>query len=165
MQGIRRWAKREAGISHSTLLKVFNGLKGKLPKLLKKPTQTPTPIDQIYAGMEAREGEKQKQLVTHRRREFKLRNAKIKQVLSLNEGKLVCEVPRCGFDFYRKYGDLGYGYAHVHHLIPLAKTGKEKTTKLDDLAIVCANCHAMIHRKGGCRELNGLLPKKPRKHA
>lgn len=59
-------------------------------------------------------------------------------------GKLVCEV--CDFDFEAVYGELGSGYAECHHLIPLAQLEKVRKTKLADLAIVCANCHRMLHR-------------------
>jgi 5-methylcytosine-specific restriction protein A len=57
-------------------------------------------------------------------------------------GSLTCEA--CGFDFVVKYGDRGDGFAECHHKIPLAESGSTKT-RLDDLAILCANCHRMIH--------------------
>ena len=58
----------------------------------------------------------------------------------------------CGFDFADAYGELGGGYIEVHHLDPLserdASEWTEKTrTSLDDVAVVCANCHRMIHRR------------------
>jgi hypothetical protein len=49
------------------------------------------------------------------------------------------------------------GYAHVHHLRPLSEARGSVTTRLEDLAIVCANCHAIIHRDGACRPLDGLI--------
>lgn len=103
-------------------------------------------------------------LVTHRRREAKLRNAKINEALAANDGKLECEVPGCEFDFLLHYGQIGYGYAHVHHRIPLsqAKQGGQKTA-LKDLAIVCANCHSMIHKGGECRDMRTLISRKPKK--
>jgi len=59
-------------------------------------------------------------------------------------GALVCEI--CGFDFADFYGDLGEGYAECHHLLPLSASGPTQRTKLSDLAIVCANCHRVLHR-------------------
>lgn len=70
-------------------------------------------------------------------------NAKKKQVLS-KTGKLECEV--CGFDFERVYGELGRGFAECHHLIPISELKHEQPTRLSDLAIVCSNCHRMLHR-------------------
>jgi 5-methylcytosine-specific restriction protein A len=84
--------------------------------------------------------------VSHLRRE---RNAAVtvakKEQAQALHGRLVCEV--CGFDFFAFYGNLGDGYCEVHHKIPLASLDGKRVTKLDDLAIVCSNCHRMIHRK------------------
>ncbi|MBD9402285.1 HNH endonuclease [Comamonas sp. CMM02] len=53
----------------------------------------------------------------------------------------------CGFDFERRYGELGRGYIHVHHLLPLASIGQEyQLNPEEDLRPVCPNCHAMLHR-------------------
>jgi len=101
-----------------------------------------------------------RRFVAHRVRENRLRHAKIREALLTNKGKLVCEVPRCGFDFEKRYGKLGAGYAQVHHLRLLSSVPKKGIrTKLSDLAIVCANCHAMIHKGGECRPLKDLIPR------
>ncbi|MDN5896921.1 MAG: HNH endonuclease, partial [Nocardioides sp.] len=54
-----------------------------------------------------------------------------------------CEV--CAFDFGATYGALGEGYVEVHHRLPLHASGPVKT-RLEDLALLCSNCHRMIHR-------------------
>jgi len=54
----------------------------------------------------------------------------------------------CGFDFEARYGEIGNGYIHVHHLRPLSEIGT--TYRLDpvnDLRPVCPNCHAMLHQQ------------------
>jgi 5-methylcytosine-specific restriction enzyme A len=103
------------------------------------------------------EGTQRLRFILHRRREGELRRAKIAEVLA-RDGKLVCEVPNCDFDFKERYSLLGEGYAQVHHLIPLKKAPPEgRKIFLKDLAVVCANCHVMIHRNGECRPLEGLL--------
>jgi 5-methylcytosine-specific restriction endonuclease McrA len=58
--------------------------------------------------------------------------------------RLSCEV--CGFDFEEKYGSVGHAFAEVHHLKPLSSSQKARTVQLSDLAIVCSNCHRMLHR-------------------
>ncbi|MEU2617534.1 HNH endonuclease [Streptomyces sp. NPDC007157] len=80
----------------------------------------------------------------HRRRERNkgLRKKKIAAVLRQG-GTLACEA--CGFDFEEVYGDRGSGYIECHHVVPLHEAG-EGRTKLSDLALICANCHRMIHR-------------------
>lgn len=158
-QGMRRWAKRDNGASHPKLFQEFGRLKSMLPRIAIKKVAPDRTFDQTFAGMEAQEGAVQRRLQTHRRREAKLRIAKIQQALKSGGGRLVCEVPKCGFDFFKRYGPLGYGYAHVHHLLPLASAGARGTkTTLDDLAVVCANCHAMIHKDGENRDLADLIP-------
>jgi hypothetical protein len=69
---------------------------------------------------------------------------KKKRAVLSTTGTLACEV--CRFDFSAKYGELGRGFAECHHLTPLALLAKTRATKLEDLAIVCANCHRMLHR-------------------
>lgn len=54
----------------------------------------------------------------------------------------------CGWDFELAYGSWGAGYAEVHHLTPLGHDSAiRKTDAQCDLAVLCANCHRMVHRK------------------
>ncbi|MBS1545771.1 MAG: HNH endonuclease [Bacteroidetes bacterium] len=54
----------------------------------------------------------------------------------------------CGFDFQARYGLLGAGFIHVHHLNPLSSTKKaHRIDPVHDLRPVCPNCHAMLHRR------------------
>ena len=58
---------------------------------------------------------------------------------------LACEV--CGFQFPDKYPkELADGYIEVHHVVPLAELKENTRTKVEDLMLVCSNCHRMIHR-------------------
>jgi len=59
-------------------------------------------------------------------------------------GLLACEA--CGFDPVALYGDPEYGRAALdcHHREPLAG-GRARCTRLDDLAVLCANCHRVLH--------------------
>jgi hypothetical protein len=107
------------------------------------------------------EGEITLAIQRHRRRESRLRDAKIRQALREGHGRLICEVPGCGFDFFEVYGQIGRDFAIVHHKSPLSDRTEPKLTKLEDLAIVCANCHAMIHRGNDCRSLEELIRRRP----
>ena len=61
-----------------------------------------------------------------------------------------CKCLICGIDFEKAYGDIGKGFIHVHHLVPLHNIGKEYVVDYRrDLIPVCPNCHAMIHRLDG----------------
>jgi hypothetical protein len=82
----------------------------------------------------------------HRKKERNPRAAKRKKELVLAAtGKLLCEV--CDFDFADFYGPLGEGFAEGHHRVPLSTLTEEYRLRLSDLAVVCANCHRMLHRR------------------
>jgi predicted HNH restriction endonuclease len=50
----------------------------------------------------------------------------------------------CGFHFEEFYGQLGAGVGIVHHLDPLGGGGVRETTA-NDVRVVCANCHDILH--------------------
>ena len=82
----------------------------------------------------------------HKLRERDSKIIKRKKELYLKKhGKLNCEV--CDFDFHRVYGDIGFGFIEAHHKVPLSDLDGEAKTELKDLALVCSNCHRMLHRK------------------
>jgi HNH endonuclease len=59
-------------------------------------------------------------------------------------GYFACDV--CGFDFHKVYGKRGYRYIEAHHTIPVSELKKGQKTKLEDIALVCSNCHRMLHK-------------------
>jgi 5-methylcytosine-specific restriction protein A len=81
----------------------------------------------------------------HKRYERDPKLVREKREAAKASGVLVCEV--CGFDFKAAYGDLGEGYIEVHHLKPVHTLKPGAKTKLEDLALLCANCHRMTHRE------------------
>lgn len=80
--------------------------------------------------------------------------AKKKAVVFDSAGTLICEV--CGFDFGQRYGSLGKGFMECHHTIPLSTLAPGSRTRLEDLALVCANCHRMLHRGSPWPSIDGL---------
>ncbi len=99
------------------------------------------------------EGERKKVEVNRYERDRALRDKKIKD----NNGDCSCSI--CGFNFEKAYGELGRGFIHVHHLIPLSQIGRSHNVDLDKLILVCPNCHAMLHRKKGLVEPETLKKK------
>lgn len=126
--------------------------KDKKPSLLA--TGDPATLAEELFGLE---GSPFYQMTLHRGRERKLRERKIQDALASNGGRLRCEVPGCKFDFLTMYGELGRGYAQVHHIEPIGSRSGAERTRLDELVIVCANCHVMIHRYGDSRPLDELI--------
>jgi len=79
---------------------------------------------------------------------------KKKEIEFIKFGKLPCEA--CTFDFYKKYGELGFKYIECHHRTPLSEFSSQTKTSLNDLALVCSNCHRMLHRKVDTLSVEGL---------
>lgn len=93
---------------------------------------------------EAEEGRLLARVHMRRERSRKLVRDKKQRVLK-EKGKLTCEA--CEFDFGAVYGDRGMGFIEVHHTVPLHTLTAGRKTRLDDLALLCANCHRMVHAK------------------
>lgn len=67
-----------------------------------------------------------------------------KKAFKKKHGKLFCEA--CAFDFEKRYGKRGKGYIEAHHRTPISEMSDVVTLKIQDLAMVCSNCHRMLHR-------------------
>jgi len=91
------------------------------------------------------EGKLKERLHVSRERNSSLIRVVKKEALS-KYGKLVCEC--CSFDFALVYGDLGHEFIEAHHTVPVSElhSGGEETKK-EDIALVCSNCHRMLHRR------------------
>ena len=78
------------------------------------------------------------------------------------DGRLKCAC--CGFDFLETYGEIGRGFIEAHHTRPISDLHDDgEETKIEELAMVCSNCHRMLHRKRpwlGMDELNRLCATK-----
>lgn len=88
------------------------------------------------------EGDRVKRISSALKRKSKL--TMLKRAYAIANGGLKCEV--CAFDGLHGYGDASHCCFEVHHKRSLSK-GK-RNTKLDDLALICANCHNAIHGLG-----------------
>ncbi|QIF02431.1 HNH endonuclease [Roseimicrobium sp. ORNL1] len=107
------------------------------------PSYRPAKAVQFLEGKALSVWEGQPVVREHLRRERNkaIVRAKREEVLRLT-GKLECEA--CGFDFTAFYG---IDFCEVHHLRPLAENHGAVETKLEELAVVCSNCHRVIHRR------------------
>jgi predicted HNH restriction endonuclease len=98
--------------------------------------------EEIDGFAEAQEGRLLTKLHLRRERSVQLISKK-KEFALKKSGKLECEA--CGFDFARVYGARGHGFIECHHTKPVHSFGDGHRTTTDDLALLCANCHRMIH--------------------
>lgn len=81
-----------------------------------------------------------------------------KQRAITRDGRLACQV--CDFDFAQTYGEVGRNFIEAHHTVPLSQLDGERNTRVEDLALVCSNCHRMLHRRRpwlGMTELKNVL--------
>lgn len=70
---------------------------------------------------------------------------------------LVCQA--CDVDMEKRYGTIGRGYIEAHHLKPISTLEEGVAVRYDvreDFAVLCANCHRMIHRTSDPGDLNGF---------
>jgi 5-methylcytosine-specific restriction enzyme A len=80
---------------------------------------------------------------THKRRE---RNPGIRKKLLATRrknGELKCDM--CGASSQNKVVEFQDAIFEAHHVIPLSHAGERKTL-LKDMALLCANCHRLLHR-------------------
>jgi 5-methylcytosine-specific restriction endonuclease McrA len=84
--------------------------------------------------------EGRRRLVLHLQRE---RNQTIVRNKKKHAASLECEI--CEFSFSSVYGSAAGEYCEVHHLLPLSEVETDTRTRMEDLAILCANCHRVVH--------------------
>lgn len=89
------------------------------------------------------------------------RNPKARQ-LCVEYWGFSCSV--CEIDFEKLYGEIGKGFIHVHHLIPVSQIGKlYQINPIKDLRPVCPNCHSMLHKQNPplkIEELKNMIDRK-----
>jgi len=93
--------------------------------------------------------EGRRRLVLHLQRE---RNQTVVRNKKKQAASLDCEI--CGFSFRRVYGRAASDYCEIHHLLPLSEVEHTTRTRMEDLAILCANCHRVVHLRNPPYTLN-----------
>jgi len=147
----RAHAEHRPGHPGCSLGHYFNGVRSPHPEPVEDPvdgSRDPFADQVINEDDESAfpEGKESYRLHKARERDPKIIfKAKAKRLRTTN--KLECDV--CQTDFHIVYGDLGRGFIEAHHKIPVSKLDGNTPTRIDDLALVCSNCHRMLHRKGG----------------
>lgn len=68
-----------------------------------------------------------------------------KERFKAKNGSLYCEV--CGFSF-GIYGERGEDFIEAHHdVVPVSQMGSNATSSINDIKMVCSNCHRVLHLK------------------
>jgi len=112
-----------------------------LANLIRAGVTASEASEPVQEDVEFVEGRVVTELHTRREREPKLRE----RLLSSRHGsgKLFCEM--CGTPPFSTNAALREAHFEAHHIVPLSSTGT-RTTRLSDLALLCANCHRLLHR-------------------
>jgi HNH endonuclease len=149
--GARQLGDEEAG----SVLSAFGHKVEKAAVSDDSPEGEEQPLPPLDPGEEESVQEGQPKLVQHRRRE-RSRSLRKKRIAQAG-ARPTCEA--CGFDFEEVYGERGSGFIECHHKIPISEIDPATPTKLKDLALLCANCHRMVHRRPWLKveELKELL--------
>ncbi len=90
---------------------------------------------------EFREGRLLTEMHKRRERSPKIRHALLKARRA--KGTLQCDVCSCTATVLD--AALEDAIFEAHHLIPISESGENKT-KISDVALLCANCHRLVHR-------------------
>jgi hypothetical protein len=115
--------------------------------LLKRGSPAPYPINTLLpeeVNEDAQDGYSEGSKMTVLVNKFE-RNTKAREKC-IEHYSAFCSA--CEFDFEEVYGDVGEGFIHVHHIVPVADIGESYIVDpIRDLIPVCPNCHAMIHKR------------------
>lgn len=101
----------------------------------------PTPLEDDISG---KEGRILTRLHSYRERDRTLIK-KAKAFFKSKFGQLFCEC--CGLRAEQFYGDRATDRIQAHHKTPVEQLLPDSVTKAEDLAMVCPNCHDIIHAK------------------
>jgi 5-methylcytosine-specific restriction endonuclease McrA len=113
--------------------------------VFNKQTRKKVGLEAVEENDESAFPEGRQRYRMHRQRERDSRIARLAKRRRLSEtGDLACDV--CGFSFAKSYGEIGIGFIEAHHTIPVSQLSGRRKTKLAEIALVCSNCHRMLHR-------------------
>lgn len=118
-----------------------------------KESKAGTPLENALLKSKATEGEVYEARRKVRRR-LSQRGKKIKRFRKLNGDRLFCEV--CGSEGRSYPESLRERVFEIHHIDHLADASGPIDTGLDDLAVLCANCHRAIHAGDPPPTIDGL---------
>ena len=119
---------------------------GKVRKIYDKYQISISAADDDFNDEEIEFPEGREKYRLHR---YKERNRRLvllaKQKFKATDPEMKCQV--CKFSFGKKYGQLGVDFIEAHHVFPISQLKEETPIKIEDLAMVCSNCHRMLHIK------------------
>jgi len=71
-----------------------------------------------------------------------------------NGGKLLCDA--CAMEPVDFYGPEGEKCIEAHHKIPIEELQPDSVTRVEEMAMLCASCHRIVHTTKPCLTINEL---------
>ncbi len=122
--------------------RIDKGFAGRFPRLgwltLSSDLPSAWPADLEEGGAELR-----RHIRTEQRRSQRARSVAL-TYWEARLGRIQCLA--CGFDFERRYGDIGRGVIEMHHERPISQAKGRRKVAPKDLKPLCSNCHRIVHR-------------------
>jgi hypothetical protein len=125
----------DLGANQHTVLRLRDKHLIKISKMELNKTTLNENVDEF---LEEYEGEQRKAEVSFRKRNQKL----IDQKKNISDYR--CEA--CGMSYEEVYGEIGKKYIIAHHKDPIGNRNGASKTTMNDISLLCSNCHVMIHR-------------------
>lgn len=113
------------------------------------------PMTDLEEDIYGKEGALLTRIHAYKERDRKFSKLAKRHYKTINGGRLTCEA--CGLDPVILYGSEGEKSIEAHHKIPIAELQPDSVTRVEDMAMVCASCHRMIHTQRPCLDVKGLV--------
>lgn len=113
--------------------------------LIKFESLPETDLEEEITG---KEGRMLTRVHAYKERDRKFAAMAKKHYKTKNGGKLWCVA--CDLQPEALYDDRGERCIEAHHKIPIEELQPDSITRIDDMAMVCANCHRVIHSRKPC---------------
>ncbi len=118
---------------------------GSATKLEEAAAKPPVELEEEIFGVE---GKLLTRIHVYKERDKAFASRAKKYYKDKTGGQLWCQA--CGMDPLAKYGADGERCLEAHHQVPIEELQPDSITRVDEMAIVCASCHRIIHSKKPC---------------
>ena len=118
---------------------------GSATGLIKFESLPETDLEEVIVG---KEGRMLTRIHAYKERDRGFAAMAKKYYKKKNGGKLHCVA--CGLQPETLYDDRGERCIEAHHKIPIEELQPDSITRVDDMAMVCASCHRVIHSRKPC---------------
>ena len=129
---------------------------GSATNLIKVESLPETDLEEEITG---KEGRLLTRIHAYKERDRKFAAMAKKYYKAKNGGQLHCTA--CGLKPETIYDDRGERCIEAHHKIPIEELQPDSIVRVDDMAMVCASCHRVIHSRKPCLTIAEVQALKP----